>query len=243
MIAHLFHIIFYQPLYNGLVYLLDHLGGSAALGLIALTLIVRLILFPLSYRAAKTQLLMRKIEPELAALRERFGSDRQKLGEETMALYRRENVSPFSTILLLLVQLPVLIALYLMFARGGLPNIAPNQLYHFVALPSAVSMIVFGSLSLASKSIILALIAGASQFVQAYIVTPKTPAAAKDAKPSFQNDFARSMNLQMKYVFPIFITVFAYSTSAAVALYWTIGNLFTIGQELYLRAVMPGRKN
>jgi membrane protein insertase Oxa1/YidC/SpoIIIJ len=89
----------------------------------------------------------------------------------------------------------------------------------------------------------MALVAGVSQFVQAYIVAPPAPTPLANGKQSFQNDFARSMNLQMKYVFPIFITIFAYSTSAAVALYWTVGNLFTIGQELYLRKAIPGRKS
>lgn len=89
-----------------------------------------------------------------------------------------------------------------------------------------------GIINLGSKSLVLAIIAGATQYLQAYFM-PK-PKTSPGASGSFAESFAKSMQMQMKYVFPILVAWIAYSISGAVALYWITSNIFAVGQQLYV---------
>jgi YidC/Oxa1 family membrane protein insertase len=142
-----------------------------------------------------------------------------------MALYQKRGVTPFSGCLPLLIQIPVIIGLYWVFSRG-LASVDEKILYSFVDVPTSLDMhfLVF---DLAGKSIFLALLAGVTQFVQ----TPLPP-ASPDKKPSFQEDFARSMQVQMRYVLPVIVGGISMTLPAAVALYWAISNILSTGQEL-----------
>jgi membrane protein insertase Oxa1/YidC/SpoIIIJ len=98
-------------------------------------------------------------------------------------------------------------------------------------------MLFFGIADMAAKSLPLALLAGVTQFIQAHISFSGASAqVAKDAAPSFKDDFARSMQMQMKYVMPIVIFFFAYTISASVALYFAVSNILGIIQEYIVRA-------
>jgi len=235
MISYLFNLVVYNPLYNALAVLINLIPwADAGVIIVIFTIFVRLILFPLSKASVRTQIKMKEIEPELARLKEQYKDNKQKQAEEMMVLYRKNQINPFSGFFLILIQIPIIIALYYIFLKGGLPNIQADLLYSFVTVPSPVSMNFLGFFDIATKSMILALLAGVSQFFQ---VRLSMPPIKKDpnAKPSFGQDLAKSMNLQMRYVMPIIITLVAYSVSGAVALYWITSNLFTIGQEIVVR--------
>ena len=91
---------------------------------------------------------------------------------------------------------------------------------------------------LALKSKVLAVTAGVTQYFQADLSLGRQPQPSplkKGATPSFQEDFAKSMQMQMRYVLPVMIIFIAYSASAAVALYWTTSNILSITQELLIR--------
>ncbi len=93
-----------------------------------------------------------------------------------------------------------------------------------------------GLLDISQKSLILALLAGVSQFFQAYYMPKPAPSAAVDGKASFQESFSKSMQVQMRYVFPVLITFIAYNVSGAIALYWIVSNAMAIGQQVYLKS-------
>jgi membrane protein insertase Oxa1/YidC/SpoIIIJ len=101
-------------------------------------------------------------------------------------------------------------------------------------------MYFFGMIDLASKSIPLAVLAGVSQFFQARFALP--PVAPRKENASFQEEFTRSMQVQMKYVLPMVIVFVAYVASAAVALYWITSNIFAIGQELRVKQHLEAEK-
>ena len=91
---------------------------------------------------------------------------------------------------------------------------------------------------LAAKSVLLAVVAGLAQYYQTDIslgAQAPLPAKKEGEKANFQEDFARSMQVQMRYVLPVMISLIAYSTSAAVALYWATSNILSIIQELLLK--------
>ncbi len=237
MISDFFHATVYTPLYNALILLLD-LGPWMDLGIavIVLTVVVKTFLFPLSLKAARTQRILKKIEAPMKELQEKYKDNREELGRKLLELYREHKVNPFSSFLVLFIQLPVILGLYFVFLKGGLPNVDVNLLYSFVKNPKEVSMMFLGLVDMAGKNIPLAVMAGITQYFVAHLSLP--PSSPRSEQATFQEDFARSLQLQMKYVLPVVIVFFAYVASAAVALYWITGNIFAIGQELYVKKRM-----
>jgi len=234
-----FTAVVYQPIYNALAFFIGSVpGGDVGLAIIALTILIRLALFPLSWSAIKTQMIMRQLEPELKAIREKYKQEQEELARRTMAVFKEKKINPFASFFLILIQLPVIIGLYMVLQNES-RGIAfdPALLYSFVAAPLDASVVFLGMVDLTGKSIILALIVAATQFIFAKLMAPpKTPEKAGE-KPSFQEDFQKSMSIQMLYVFPVILGVVAYATSAAIALYFVVSNTFSIGQELFVRKI------
>lgn len=232
------HTFFFDPIYNGLVFFIDTIpGGDVGLAIIAITVVVKFILLPLSIRAAKTQKAIREIEPQLKELKEKHKDNREALARGTMDLYKEAGIKPFSSIFLVLLQIPIIFALYSSVLKGGgiaLPAINTDLLYSFVPSPEAVDMIFLGLIDIAAKSWPLALLAGITQYIYAHLSLPK-PEPRKEGETDFKADFARSMNLNMRYVLPAVIGVVAYTLSASVALYFTISNLAAIAQEFVVK--------
>ena len=246
MFSAFFHTVFYLPLYNGLVFLIDYAPfHDVGIALIILTFIVKFLLYPLSKKASLSQYKIRLLEPEIGKIREKYGSDKAEQARKTMELYKNQGINPFTSILTLFIQIPILIALYFIFLKGGLPAINADFLYPFVKFPTAVNTIFLGLVDLSQKNILIAVLAGFSQFVQAKIALPPLPHSPNaDGTPSFKSDLAKSMNLQFRYVMPIIVAVISYTLPSAIALYWLAGNIFAIGQEFMVkRAIKIHSKN
>jgi len=223
----------YEPLFNVLVFFIDIFPGhSVGLAIIALTILVRIALLPLTAKSIRAQRAMKELEPDLKILKERHGDDKQKLAAATMELYKKSGVTPFSGCLPLLIQIPIIMGLYFVFSKG-INSIDVSILYSWVEAPDFVDkhFLVF---DLASKSVVLALFAGVTQFIQTHVAMSKfpTPQPKKEnEKPSFQEDLARSMQVQMRYVLPVIVGVISYTLPSAVALYWATSNILSTAQE------------
>lgn len=230
----IFSTFFYQPLYNGLVFFVSAVpGGNVGIAIILLTIAVRIVLLPLSHKSVVSQAKMRTIAPHVEKIKEKHKDNKQEQARKTMELYKEHGINPFSGCLLVLIQLPVIFALYFVFFKG-LPNLDTDILYSFVHKPEIMSMMFLG-IMLSKKSLILALIAAVTQYYQIKLSIPALPPADKDAKPSFKDDFARSFNVQMRFMLPLIVFGVSYSISAAIALYWATSNLFSIAHELYVK--------
>ena len=235
----LWNAIFYRPLYNLLLMFVAVLpNGDVGLAVILLTLIVKLILFPLTQKSIESQIKMKALEPELNKIKEQY-PDKAEQSKATFALYKEKKISPFSSCLLVLVQLPVIIALYWVFLKGLGTGAVPAT-YSFVHLPAAYNMKFLGLFDIGKKSIVFALIAGVTQYFQGYLAQKRTGKVSGSENAAGQ--FAQTMQTQMLYVLPVMIVLIAYRVSAAVALYWITSNLVTIGQELYTRNKMKNGK-
>jgi YidC/Oxa1 family membrane protein insertase len=232
--AEIFSVMFYNPLYNGLVFLISVVPfADVGMAVITLTVVVKLFLFPLSIKMVKTQLAVKALEPELTKLKEVHKNDKQEQARQTMALYKKRGVNPFSGFLLILIQLPIIFALYFVFLRGGLPSINEDLLYSFVSTPDKINMDFLGLIDMSMRSIMLAFLAGVTQYFQIKFSLP--PMKPRGNIPSLKEDLARSFHIQMRYVMPIIVFSVAYVISSAVALYWLTSNLFAIGQEIFVR--------
>jgi len=234
MISTVFHAVIYDPLYNGLIFLVGVVPShDVGLAVIALTIVVRVILLPLSRRAVETQIAMKKVAPEIEKIKEKFKDNREEQGKAIFALYKERGVHPFASFGLLLAQLPVLFALYWIFANGGLPELRPDLLYSFISAPAGVSMEFFGMLNMAGHSIVLGILAAATQFVYTRLSMgprEKKPAATA-ATASFSGDLARSFDLQARYVLPATFVFLSFIIPNAAMLYLVTSNTFMIAQE------------
>lgn len=232
MISALFHTLVYDPLYNGLIFLVDVVPGhDVGIAVISLTLIVRVLLIPLSRRAIETQKKMKEIAPEVEKIKEKYKDKREEQGRALLALYKERNVRPFASMGLVFLQIPIIIGLYLVFARGGLPAVDASVLYSFVELPTQIDMVFLGLIAMDGHSLFLAALVLVTQFI--YMRLSMGPRQKSTAKPgeSFSADMARTLDLQMRYFLPVMMGVFSYFIVAAAPLYWVVGNLFMIGQE------------
>ena len=238
MFSYLYTTFIYEPLYNGLIGLVDILPGAidAGIAVILFTIIVKLILSPLSKKAILYQIKMKRVQPKLTALQAEFKHDKQLQAVKTMEFYKKEGISPFSSILPILIQLPIIIALYRVFTRSGLPVVNQAILYSFVHVPT-INIMFLGIVDITKPNLIIALCAAVSQYFYFKISMPVPETKPKkfgDA-PNFQEDLSRSMSVQMKYIFPIIIFFMAYKFSAVVAIYWTVNNLFTLVQDYVIK--------
>ena len=230
--------IFYQPLYNALVWLSVVLPGhNLGLAVIILTVAVKTILFPLQRRVSHTQIRMKELEPKIKDIKENH-KDNTEQARKIMELYREHQVNPFFSILVLLIQLPVLLSLYYVFRNGF--DFNQSLIYSFINAPTLVNNWFLG-LDLTAKSYLLAILTGATQYWQIRIMSPGSiKPAASDGKADLKQDLARSMQLQMRYVMPVVIIFISASLPAAIPLYWVTSNLFTIAQEWWFhRSLKP----
>ena len=236
----LYHTFVYDPLYNGLIFLMDVLPwADAGVAIVIFTIIVKLVLFPLSKKAVTTQLKMRKIEPELAEIKKDYKDDRQGYAQKTLEIYKKNGVNPFASILLILIQFPIIIALYKVFV-SGFANINESILYSFVRVPEMINIHFLGLFDISGKSVVLAVLAGVSSFFQVKYSMPKPAAPTKGVEQMtkeerFKHDLTRTMSTQMRFMLPILAFVVSWTVSGAIAVYWITSNIFTIVQELVIR--------
>lgn len=237
----LWRILFYKPLYNGLVFLVDIVPEhSLFIAVVLLTLLVRLIISPLSYKSIKTQLKNKSLQPKLQEIKEKY-TDKQEQGKKTLELYKKEGVNPFSSFLLMLVQLPIILALYWVFRDGGV-EINAELLYSFVDMPEFITKDSFG-FDLSQKSYVLAFLTGFTQFIYLSIAsTMKKDPSLESKVKSEQEQMMAMMGQSMKYIMPVMMTIFAYILGGALALYWFTSNVFMIIQELYIQKKLKIKK-
>lgn len=233
-----FNEVLYRPLYNALVLLYNVIPGhDLGIAIIALTILIRLALHPLSVKAIKAQKRLQEIQPELQELQQKYKDNREKQAMAVMELYRQKNISPTSGCLPLLIQLPLLIALYQVFS-AGLNSEGAATLYSFVAKPELLSPITLGILDLSKSNLVLAVIAGFTQFIQTKTLmsvrkkhTPSTNVTDKKDQSSFSQEFSEAMNKQMLYVMPLVTIYIASIFSAGIALYWIVTSTFSIVEQ------------
>ena len=231
MLSNIWNLVLYKPLVNILAFFVSVIpGGDVGIAVIIVTILVKTALYPLSQRSIENQAKMKLLEPEINSIK-KSGATKEEQARKTMELYKKHKTNPFSGCLLVLIQIPIIFALYYVFFKGI--KFDSTILYSFIDVPVNINMNFLGLIDIGGKSLVLALLAGVSQFFQAYFM-PKPAAVVKDpnGKVSFQDSFAKSMNMQMKYIFPIVVTFIAYSISGAVALYWITSNVFTIAQQI-----------
>jgi len=234
-----FHTLLYQPLFNALIFLYQFLPGKDfGVAVIVLTIIIRIILYPLMLKSIKSQKALAELQPQIQEIQQKYKNDKEKQGKEMMALYQKEKINPLGGCLPLLLQLPILFALYRVFWKGLEPE-SMSSLYSFIPSPEAINPTFLGIINLAEPSLVLAVLAGILQFFQTKMLTPKNKKTP--VKGDQMAQFSNMMQKQMLYFFPLFTVFILWKLPAAIGVYWTITALFSIFQQYLI--MKPQKEN
>jgi YidC/Oxa1 family membrane protein insertase len=236
-IGALWNTIIIQPMINGLVLLYVGLFNNFGLAIIAFTVIIRLVLTPLTLRQIRQMRAMTALQPKLQQMQKRYSKDRQQLSKETMRMYKEAGVNPIGCLGPMVVQLPIWIGLYqallqtLPTTPDALVGLA-SKLYPFVAaVHQAVPLdsTFFGlDLALSDPTPILPILVGATTWVQQKMTTPPNA----DPRQS-------STNRMMLWMMPLMLAFFAFQFPSGLALYWVVSNLIGIGTQYFITGWAP----
>lgn len=254
MISNFFHVVVYDPLYNTLIGLYDTVSlQDFGIAIILTTIILKLLLIPLSRKQIESQKGLQEIQPKIKELQKKHKDDKEKQAKEIMALYKKENINPLGGCLPLIIQLVFFIAIYriLIDVSGADFIVDESLLYPFVSNPGAVKTDFLGIVDLTQPNIFLAVITAAAQYWQMKMMMRNRENEAK--KETAQNaekestkknadeekkpepaDFAQMMNTQMLYVFPVLTLFIGVTFGAGLILYWLTSTLFMIAQQWYV---------
>lgn len=226
----IFNEILYRPLFNGLIFFYNNIPvEDLGIAIILLTIFIRLILFPLFYKGAKDQAIMQRISPKIREIQNAHKQDKEKQARALMDLYREHKINPLSGFLLILVQLPVLIALYKVFLNGFSVE-SLDSLYSFISRPASLERYFLGVIDLTQRDIFIVVGAAVAQYFQGKLSLPPKNGIKKDLAP------AEAMGRQMLYLGPILTVVFLYffKLPSAVGLYWLTTSVFSVIQQIFI---------
>lgn len=221
--ANFFNTILVYPLLNLLVFTYQYIP-DIGVAIIILTVLVRLALLPSFHKSLKHQKVLTDLQPKLDEIKQKHKDDKEQLARATMELYKVHKVNPLSSCLPLLIQLPILIALYQVFIRS-LNGQELQGLYSFVQNPGQISPMFLNFLNLSHPNIPLAALAALLQYWQAKMMSPKI--ASQDAT-------AKMMSYQMLYFLPALTFFIGFTLPASLPLYWIVTTLFGLGQQYYI---------
>jgi|SRR3989338_1957430 len=229
----IYNKILYQPLLNAVIFLYNILpGADFGLAIIVLTVIMRLALSPLTIKTTLSQRAMNKINPQIKEIKSKYKNDTQAQSAAIMKLYKDNNVNPLAGCLPLLIQLPILIALYSAF-RNGFKEESLIMLYSFISNPGHINAISLGFIDVTVRSIPLALITGALQFFQLKqnnALMNKNTAGLDDSQKQMQ-----AINSQMLYFFPVMIIIIGWKMPAGLLLYWLTTTGYSLLEQMYIK--------
>lgn len=232
IIISVFNEVLYRPLFNALIWLYNVIPGQdLGIAIIVLTILIRLILYPLSKKSIQSQKALSKLQPQIKEIQKKY-KNKEEQAREMMALYRKYKVNPMSGCLPILIQLPLLIALYRVFFTGLDPE-KLNGLYSFIGQPESLNLIFLGIVDLSQRNIILALLAGLFQFIQSKMIMPQLKQKQSTKAGGF--DFSSMMSRQMLYFMPLITIFIAWNLPAALPLYWIVITLFGIIQQYFTK--------
>lgn len=221
-----------------MVYLYN-LVGDFGVAIIIVTVLVRLVLVPLSVKSIKSQKAMQQMQPKMDEIKNEHKDNKEEQTKALMAFYKENKINPLSSCLPMLIQLPIIFALYRVF-REGLSEHSFEYLYSFVKRPDVIDSYFVGFINMSESNVALAVLAGGLQFVQAKMLMPKMKKNKKGK--GMMGDISGMMSKQMTYFMPVMTVFIAMSLPSGLALYWVATTIFTIGQQ-YLIIKSPDDDN
>lgn len=232
IITTIFNEFLYRPLFNILVFFYNIVPGhDFGVAIILITLLIRAVLFPLSRKGIKSRKALEELQPKIKEI-QKDKKNKEEQARRMMELYKEHKINPASGCLPLLIQFPILIAIY-----RALIDILKNSnnlsaiLYSSVKNPGVLNTFFLGTINLAAPSVFLAVLTGLFQFIQSKIMFKASPKAQSSGK---KMDIQKTMSRQMIYFMPLIIVFISLKLPAGLPLYWAVSTLFGIGEHLLI---------
>ena len=198
-----------KPLLQALKFFYQYVHNYG-IAIIIVTVIIKILFYPLTYKSYKSMKEMQKIQPKMAELKEKYKNDRDAMNRAVMELYKTHKVNPLGGCLPMLVQMPIFIALY-------------NALMSSIELRHAPFMLWIQDLSTKDPYYVTPIIMGATMFIQQKM----TPATGMDP-----------VQAKMMLALPVVFTVMFINMPAGLVLYWLVNNILTIAQQMYINKLL-----
>lgn len=242
MLSELGNNLLVTPLFNILL-ILDKYTGSLGIAIILLTLLIRFALLPIVAPSMKTMKRQRELQPEIDKIKQKYKHDKKKQSEMQMELLKEHGINPLAGCLPQIPMLIILISLFTVFRKiaGDISLEQINSLIYWdsiklTSLDALNTKFLWLNLTQKDPFFILAILAGALQFVNSLMMKPYVEAGEKAAKktPDKTDDIAYNMQEQMLYILPIMTLGFSLSLSSGIVLYIVTTTVFSIVQTYYL---------
>lgn len=228
----IFTTFFYQPIFNLVIFLYNTIPGSdIGLVIIILSLIIKLLTYPLTQKQLHSQKALQEIQPEINKIKEKHKDNKEEMSRAMLALYKEKKFNPFSSCGSILIQMPFLIAVFKVF-NNGFSQADLALVYGFIYQPEIVDMLAFGFLDLSKPNLVIAVLAAAVQYFQTSMLTTKRPETKDPA--ARDEDVSAMVNKQMKYMMPVLTIVIGATLPGGVTLYWFTTSAFAFLQQLYI---------
>ncbi len=221
-------LIIQQPVINILIVLSHYLASSFGLAIIALTIVVNVVIYPLTQKQLRASKSMQDLQPKLAELQKKYAKDRQKLGQEQMKLYKESGMNPAGCLLPMLIQMPIWIALFqsIMLSLAVAPEGLLNLSGYLYPWPLVYSLLPLGKdflwVNLAEPDMLLAILVGSTMWMQQKM----TMSVTADPKQQAQSRM-------MLWMMPLMFAFFALSFPSGLALFWVTSSVIRIGIQYY----------
>lgn len=231
----MFNLLLTQPLTNLVIFLYNAVAFcDLGIAVILFALLIKIILFPLSKKTIESQAKMQEIQPKLKEIQEKYKDNKEEQTKQMMELWKKEKVNPLGGCLPMLIQFPIIIAIFEMF-RHGIPQIN-GVLYSFVLNPGVLNPKFLGFLELASGKIIpLAILAGILQYFQIKLTMPSN-------KDNQTGGFGAVMSKQFILLFPLLGGYMVYIFPAVLGIYWIAFTAFSILEHMIIKKIQKKQK-
>ncbi len=219
----IFYTLLHQPLFNALIFIYNiPFIRDIGFAIIILTIIIKFFIYPLNSKAIKAQKQLSQLNPEIKKIQEQYKDDKAAQGKATMEFYQKQGINPLGGCLPMLIQFPILIALFRVFL-AGFGGEQMEGLYGFISSPGSINTTFLGFINLTEPFWLIAILAGVLQFIQVKMTSPPSPKK--------QKGMAANIQKQVQYFFPAFTVMILFSLSSAIGLYWIVTTVFTIFQQ------------
>lgn len=222
----LYNELLYRPLLNALILIYNNLSfGDIGLSVIFLTIFIRLLLFPLFHKGTKNQAIIQKIQPKIKEISDKYKDNKEEQVKKMLEIYEEHKINPFSSIFLLLIQIPILFALFHVFYYGLSEN-SFSLLYSFVKKPVDLNFSFFGLINLKEPSIIVVVLAALAQYFQGRLSLPKNKGKTKDPSENIIKN--------MVLLGPAMTFFILFRLPSVVGFYWITTSIFSCFQQIII---------
>jgi YidC/Oxa1 family membrane protein insertase len=227
----IWNLLILDPMLNGLIALSEYTFKNFGLAIIVLTVVIRLILMPLTFKQTQSTKAMQSLQPKLQEIQKKYARDQKRMQEEMMRLYKEAGMNPLGCMWPMLIQLPIWIALYqsIMQALAATPEnllILSQHLYTWDIVATAIPLnedFLGLKLSTPDPTLILAILVGITMWVQQKMVT------APSTNPQQQQ-----MSSMTTMMMPMMFAFFTLSFPSGLALYWVVSNVIGIAIQYFV---------